>query len=681
METVRLGINNADVELIRKSEFFDAGWYLEQYPEVKKLNMDPARHYLWIGARLKRKPSPRFDTAAYLTANSDVAESGVNALLHYEKWGKSEGRPLPSPPSTGERTDGSGIDFTGTKAPGNKTSASLPPKKTTTKKSKNSERIAEQYSVISKEFDHAYYLRCYLDIAKARLDPVKHYMEHGAREGRDPSPEFQTKHYLKRYPDVAESGINPFFHYLTIGRAEGRGAIPFSAGEPGFDALCEVIGAAPVDVAQALAARRCDLRVRLESGILGEMVSRAGELEPLIHQTWLEAMRVKIPPFHSEPIVAQVVAMHRLHNAAEHRTADAVVVIPHCRLSGATRIAGYLATALAEVYSPENIVIVRTDLDVMQFPKWFPDDCRHVDFAGICKDLKPREQQRVLVEFLRSLRPAAAFNVNSRIFWDMMDPYGKALADSVALYAYFFCNDKSIHGHWVGYPLQKFYRHFDTCRAMITDNHFLTESLRKQFQVPPTQNTKLVTFETPIASAPQLAPTPVRSERGRAQIFWAGRFDRQKRVDIVFALAERLPELDFNLWGEPLLDNDFKKLKKPNNVVLRQVFTDISELPLDRCDLWLYTSEWDGVPNILIEVAAMGIPLVGSLAGGTGEILLEGLAGRVADIEDVDAFEEAINEALSDTVQARERALRLREWVLARRTPLAYRKALKNILP
>src|SRR5690606_15818953 len=58
-------------------------------------------------------------------------------------------------------------------------------------------------------FDREWYLVQNKDVANSGLDPAWHYLEYGAREGRDPSPGFSTKWYLQRYRDVRESGINP----------------------------------------------------------------------------------------------------------------------------------------------------------------------------------------------------------------------------------------------------------------------------------------------------------------------------------------------------------------------------------------------------------------------------------------------------------------------------------------
>lgn len=82
-----------DIDIIKKSGVFDASWYLTEYPDVAATDLDPLHHYLWLGARLGRRPSATFDPQAYLEANEDVKRAGVDPLLHYAKNGKKEGRP------------------------------------------------------------------------------------------------------------------------------------------------------------------------------------------------------------------------------------------------------------------------------------------------------------------------------------------------------------------------------------------------------------------------------------------------------------------------------------------------------------------------------------------------------------------------------------------------------------
>ena len=81
---------------IEKSGFFDKKWYLEQYPDVKEMNMKPVNHYLEIGWKSGYNPSPRFDNNAYLSMYSDVADAKICPLVHYIKFGCNEGR-VPKP--------------------------------------------------------------------------------------------------------------------------------------------------------------------------------------------------------------------------------------------------------------------------------------------------------------------------------------------------------------------------------------------------------------------------------------------------------------------------------------------------------------------------------------------------------------------------------------------------------
>ena len=74
-------------------------------------------------------------------------------------------------------------------------------------------------------FDKNWYLANNPDVAQSGLDPIKHYVRYGAREGRDPSPSFSTRGYLSNYLDVAAAGANPLEHFIRRGAKEGRIAI------------------------------------------------------------------------------------------------------------------------------------------------------------------------------------------------------------------------------------------------------------------------------------------------------------------------------------------------------------------------------------------------------------------------------------------------------------------------
>jgi hypothetical protein len=83
--------------MIRDSGFFDAVWYLERNPDVRKAGVDPVRHFLHWGAQELRDPGPRFSIAQYLTLYPDVKAAGVNPLVHYLTTGWDEKRVVMPP--------------------------------------------------------------------------------------------------------------------------------------------------------------------------------------------------------------------------------------------------------------------------------------------------------------------------------------------------------------------------------------------------------------------------------------------------------------------------------------------------------------------------------------------------------------------------------------------------------
>ncbi|AWI86761.1 hypothetical protein CEW88_23655 (plasmid) [Alloyangia pacifica] len=86
-------VSQADIDLVKASGLFDAAWYLERYKDVSLLGVDPVEHYLWIGHRMGRSPSPGFCAPSYRNANRDIRSSGMDPLLHYLRAGQSERRP------------------------------------------------------------------------------------------------------------------------------------------------------------------------------------------------------------------------------------------------------------------------------------------------------------------------------------------------------------------------------------------------------------------------------------------------------------------------------------------------------------------------------------------------------------------------------------------------------------
>ncbi|MDR3490296.1 MAG: glycosyltransferase family 4 protein [Bradyrhizobium sp.] len=166
------------------------------------------------------------------------------------------------------------------------------------------------------------------------------------------------------------------------------------------------------------------------------------------------------------------------------------------------------------------------------------------------------------------------------------------------------------------------------------------------------------------------------------KILWAGRLDRQKRVDLLAAVAKAMPSCRFLVFGSVLLSTDtpaLRSLRKLPNVEMKVAYDGFHSLPVEECDLLLYTSQWDGLPNVISEAAAHGLPIVTSNVGGIAEMINEQTGYLVEPYDSVPAFVAAISRIIENRQEALERAANALEIVRHRHNAAAFRESLEAL--
>ena len=537
--------------------------------------------------------------------------------------------------------------------------------------------IDPDYDLAYEHFDIAhFYLQARGLLENERVDPLRHFLGNGAEAKASPDVNFDMRSYLSRHPRRARSPEqSPYLEWLKRGRLAGEIADP----APSLEEAARVLGLPPGELAAVLAATRSDVRDRLRTGALGAMFARAAEVEPLIGETWRETTRPQVPPLVSDEVVGQISAIHASQEGAGFERARLVLVITRPRWGGGRRIEGHLAHALAGHVEPREIVIVYTDASGAAPPGRYPAGVREVDLAASVANLDRQSAQRVLVELLQSFHADAVVNINSELLYGALTAHGRELAGSERIFLMLFCNEQLATGHWVGLPLRYFYRCFDVTAGVLTDSGYLADWLRERHQLGGEQGQRIHVLRAPVDPGLAIAGAPPPEPTRRPQVFWAGRWDRQKRIGLVLDIARRMPDIDFRMWGEAVLTRgNFSDV--PDNVRIEGRYGHISELALSEADLWLYTSAWDGVPSLLLEVAMTEIPLVGSLVGGTGEVLTPDESWPIVRVDEAAAYEAAIRDVLTDPSRARARSRALRERLLRERTGTAFGEQVAALL-
>lgn len=216
------GREEAAIASIARLGIFDVTGYLQAHPDVAAAGIDPIRHFVLQGAREGRNPCALFDTAYYNATYPDVAKAGFNPLAHYCEFGWKEGR-NPS-------VDFDGAWYEATHLAGQGDTNPLLHYLAVGRAQKLEIRPVVDEAVDTLRdsglFDVDYYREQYPDIAETGVHPLRHYLEHGAREGRNPNPFFDTQYYLRNNRDVAASQLNPLLHFCREGWKELRNPHP-----------------------------------------------------------------------------------------------------------------------------------------------------------------------------------------------------------------------------------------------------------------------------------------------------------------------------------------------------------------------------------------------------------------------------------------------------------------------
>ena len=611
----------------RLTALFDEGFYRAN-AESRGLPVgdgDAIEHYVQKGDAARVAPHPLFDPDFYAESNPDVVKAGVNLLAHFVTYGRREGRnPHPL------------VDL---------------------------ELIRSQ---LAPDFDGDP-LDAYLQSRGAQLQPhrlvdVAFLAERQRRvDPRDyrpsllfyltsdpdqvsPSAGFDNFSYRRLYPDCA--GMNPLSHYVRFGEARGL--------RPPRDR-------GPVARVNAL-------------------IEAAAALDPDVVKPFADPAAVPVLDGYDE--ARREFRLYRaLAKATGRRPHAHVILTPWLKRGGADRAVVSLARALLENDAQTRVLIVCTQEDCVEALDWAAPS-RRLSVAKIAREIDDSHDScAAFCNFLRLHGCGHLYVVNSRFGWDLVANYGATLKPTMRLYGFAFCQDYDDRGRRAGYAWTHLAQAIDPLTAVVSDNGlsfaefaadhgFDAEDAAKLFRLPLPVDDRLDGF-----AAEAVAANLAAGGYGRPRVFWAGRFTAQKALDVAAETARALPELEISCYG-----GSERPANAPASLVIGGPFDDFADLPLHAASLFLHTARWEGLPNVLLEAGAAGLPIVARDVGGVGELVDETTGWLVARDADAAGFVEAIRDVLARPDEAIARAKRMRARIRERHDWGVFTQAVRRLL-
>ncbi len=323
-----------------------------------------------------------------------------------------------------------------------------------------------------------------------------------------------------------------------------------------------------------------------------------------------------------------------------------VMVLPWLVPGGADRGALHHLRAWTELGPRDQILVITTEPAASPWRDRIPDGVRLVEFGLIAGSISFEAQVQLLTRLLVQLQPQVVHNINSRLLWQAIRVCGLALRQKSRLYASLFCDDYIHNMVPVGHArnfLRDCHPHLVT---VFCDNSIYPKIWANDLGLPLSLFTLMpFPYDGPAIAARQSTRTP-----GQPRVLWAGRFDYQKRPDVLLAVARAMPDWAFDVHGRVVLgaeNTTLEELSSLPNVTMHGEFKQFSDIVRPAHVAYLHTAAWEGMPTILMDAAAAGLPIVASPVGGIVDFVDP--EGLVAAVDDVQGYVQRLRDLGSDS--------------------------------
>jgi len=155
-------------------------------------------------------------------------------------------------------------------------------------------------------------------------------------------------------------------------------------------------------------------------------------------------------------------------------------------------------------------------------------------------------------------------------------------------------------------------------------------------------------------------------------LIYVGSLTAEKRVDRLFRLIQRMrfqfPQLHLWLIGagslEPMLREQADSLEISDNVRFLGAVGSVANY-LNAADLFVLTSDTEGIPAVILEAGLLGLPVVATRVGGIPECVLNEETGLLVDRDDEQKLADTVYALLRSPARRHELGKMAKNWIRA----------------
>jgi glycosyltransferase involved in cell wall biosynthesis len=166
----------------------------------------------------------------------------------------------------------------------------------------------------------------------------------------------------------------------------------------------------------------------------------------------------------------------------------------------------------------------------------------------------------------------------------------------------------------------------------------------------------------------------------QSHFLWAGRLDEDKNIPLLIEIIRSNPDIIFEIFGYQTQvegNNYMYQLTRMPNVKMNGGYKQLSEIQIDKFSGFIFTSKMEGLPNVLLEIGILGLPVIAPNVGGIPELINSDTGYLVNNT--IESYNSAIGEIISNQNQAYQKAKKLCELIINRHALENYILTVKTI--
>jgi len=307
---------------------------------------------------------------------------------------------------------------------------------------------------------------------------------------------------------------------------------------------------------------------------------------------------------------------------------DDVVLLPFLSNGGAEKyLLEVLKSLLATNVAKRILIMTGGNFENHEGVDQLPANIDFLDLRKLADRHGVQNLGTLLLRIIQSSAPRARLHTSGADFAvDFLLRYYRALPDNPIAY-YYFCAETLSHQqlHFTyGSSLNFLSEALPGISWVISDHARILHDLEKMMHLAPA---KAETIYAPVPPpAESIARLPYSPGSGPLRILWASRIDTQKRPDLVPRISQRLEErgvkASIDMYGSSVFGYPMPAgIGRDGPVRHRGPFRGFGSLPHGEYDLFLYTSSYDGLPNVVLEALSCSMLVVAPDVGGLREAI------------------------------------------------------------